>query len=287
MSRVLYATLTDVRTELKAESTDVSPEGDSWLVDVALPYVSDRIERITGKEFAPRIKTRKFHSFGEHIDDLYDAVYVGPNPLLDLQSVVVGTTTITLANLQFVSDQSPYFMVARKQDAEAFWTSYGTEWLNAIQVGGIWGYRSNYPDEGWLASGQTILNNPLAIGDLIISVTDASGFSVGELLRAEDEFMLITAVSTSPHQLTVLRGVRGSTKTAHNQNTVLERWIVEPQIVRAAQRWAFVLYKMRGVAKTMQVDIFQGTREVFPQDAPAEVWNILEGFQTIRLTSGA
>lgn len=279
--RVLYATVRDVRREREIKDSDTSnPTDDAWILDFALPYISARIEKITGLMFAPRLFTETYHAFGAHIDDLYNALDVGWLPVLAVSSLTIGGNTVDSTDYQFVEANHPKRLIALKRSAALGWSQFSDDWLNSIALQATRGYHRNFPDEAWEASGQSVQDDPLSDSATIVKVADSTVFSPGHLLQIENEWLLVAAVDASPtpDELTVVRGVRGSTAVTHTQGIVISIWKPEPQIVRAATRWASVLYAMRGQVEEMKSDVFGGTVTRFPQDAPKEVWNILAPF---------
>lgn len=278
--RVLYATLRDVRREIEIDDETAPNETeDAFIVETALPHVSERIEKITGIVFAPFKKARKYHAFGNHIDDLYDALDVGWTPILSVDSLSIGGVVIDPDDYFLLdADAGIPRLIALTYGTGVAWGNYGIgDWRNAIEVDGIWGHRYDYPEQGWSDSGQTVLNDPLAIDDSTITVTDDAVFSVGHMLQIEDEWLLVLAIEANT--LTVQREVRGSTAAVHAATTPISIWRANEQIVRAASRWAAYLYRRKANFADTQKSEFSGTViEKLPPDAPNEVANIINQF---------
>jgi hypothetical protein len=160
------------------------------------------------------------------------------------------------------------------------WSEYDTDPVEAIRITGTWGYHSDYA-HAWRKHNQVVGNNPLAADANALTVTDASGLSVGQLLQIESEWLLIEAITegeeeADPDTLTVARAVRGTSAAAHNQNTLIYVWQPESMIQRACVLWVAYLYSRRGNYADKKND-GMGTI-TFPPDAPHEVSAILETF---------
>lgn len=294
--RVLYATLLDVRRELEVSDDDTSvPADDRWIVESALPHVSARIEQLTSKEYAPRRRTRRFNAYGDHIDDLKRALWLIGNPLLEVETLTIGDTEVEAEHYQFLEDDTPYYFLSLRRAAPVYWDSFEDDWLNSIALAGVYGYRRNYPEEGWQGSGQTVLDAPLSSSATTVTVANHAVFSPGHLLQIEAEWLLVSETTLvenedptpDVHTLTVQRGVRGSTAVAHDATTPISIWEPQPQIRRAASRWAAFLYQRRASFEIKKRDGMTGTViEELPADAPQEVQNILKEFFDWSFQSG-
>lgn len=277
----LYASLRQARSELEIDAGDTS--GDSVLVDM-LNFVSARIDAITGRSFAPQRRARRFHALGSHIDEAYNALYLGSLPILEITSLLVGGVELNpyddeenTGDYFFLEDASPYFNIALSAGAQARWSDRLLgNWRNSIRLTGIWGYRSGYPTEGWQTN---MLDSVGAIDavETLIDVQPSDSFSPGQRIRMGDEFMDITAVEDT--LLTVTRGAGGTTAASHTTDTAIDTWIPELPITRAALRWAAFLYKRRGHFSSLDIDAVVGTViSRYPPDAPEEIQNILDRY---------
>jgi hypothetical protein len=121
-----------------------------------------------------------------------------------------------------------------------------------VLITGFWGYRRRYDSQGWLAV-DALSAAILTAGATTFTVADADGadtygvtprFSIGSLVRIEDEMMEVTGISTNT--LTVIRGYRGSTAAAHANGTAVKVWNIEPEIRHVAARQVGLIYARRG-----------------------------------------
>lgn len=285
-------TLTQAKAELKVADGDQT--NDVWVAD-NIPLVSTRINNWTRQRYVPYIQTQYYDAFGPHIDDVYRKLDLGrsilePTTVVDTfgHSLVLGTDYILKPTdgpwmqMQLTS-LTTYGWSYGFGFGTYFWIAPG-QFLNKIQVTGTWGYRTNYPDEGWTDSTQRLTNaidatqGTLAVAN--VSAMNEAGeipcLDVGHLLKVETEWMQTLAVNTTTNVLTVQRGVNGSTAAAHLAGIAVETWSVQPEIRRACSRWLGYWYTRRGAFETVKNDLAQGRVIIYPDDAPAEVVHILE-----------
>ena len=105
-----------------------------------------------------------------------------------------------------------------------------------VEAVGKWGYREVTEDSG------ADINEGGSFGaaDTTLTVTDGSKFSVGDTLSIDSESLYVTAISTN--DLTVTRGVNGTTAAAHDDSSdvYLYRYpgpVVEACLLQAARLW--------------------------------------------------
>lgn len=275
-----YSCLRDARASVNVGSASNTSE-DAYLLD-ALRTASARIEALTGIEFTPRIATYYQDALGTHIDTAEDVLYLNA-PLLEVTSVTDGAGQALVQGTAFEMyprNATPAAGLRIIYNSGYYWTYYTDDWRDAITVTGVWGHRSNYT-LAWIASGDTVLGGGVNASATTITVSDADGvdaynrtrFSPGQLLKVGNEYMTLLAVNTGTNTLTVVRGVQGSTATAHETSTAIYVWEPEPVIQRAALMWASYMLSRRGNFEQTQ---FDGMATVsYPADAPAEVTNIL------------
>lgn len=105
-----------------------------------------------------------------------------------------------------------------------------------VEVAGKWGYREVTEDSG------ADINEGGSFGavDTTLTVTDGSKFSLGDSLSIDSESLYVTGISTN--DLTVTRGVNGTTAAAHNDSTDVYLFhypgsVVEACLLQAARLW--------------------------------------------------
>jgi hypothetical protein len=275
-------TLAQAKAELKADTTT----DDQWVLD-NIPLVSQRILNWTRQRYVPYIQTQYYDSFGPHISDTYRRLDLGraillPTMVIDsLDNTLVLNTDYVLVQqdspamqLQLISSKVWGWSYGFGFGSGLFWIAPGS-YLRKITVTGQWGYRSNYPNEGWGDSGQT-LGGALSDSATSITLSSVAAFSPGHVLQLDTEWLQCTAVDTATKTLTVQRGINGSTKASHLISTPISLWSVQPEIQRACVRWLGYWYQRRGSYEAVKNDLAQGKVVIYPDDAPAEVVHILE-----------
>ncbi len=125
-----------------------------------------------------------------------------------------------------------------------------------IEIEGAFGY-SDVTE----ATGDTVQSDPLAAGGTTLAVTDGANFAIGQPLLIEIEQLYISAISTN--DLTVTRGVNGTTDAEHVKTTAITRYVYDARAVGATLMWAGRLWKRRETADaTTIINPMVGTLEV-------------------------
>src|SRR5258707_14596387 len=92
MTRASYCTLAQVEPELKAINQSATAAeviaGKSYLTDYALPFITSRIDQLTGQTFMPRIETRPYDATQVNVDKYRNQL------ILDMPLLAVDTVTI-------------------------------------------------------------------------------------------------------------------------------------------------------------------------------------------------
>lgn len=293
-------TLAQAKSELKVPLNDTTD--DQYLID-SIPMVSTRIVNFTRQRYIPYYELYKYDAYGPGIDDVYRQLDLG-RPLL-LPTVVVNALQQTLVlNTDYITvpQDSPGYQLQLINQTYYGWSygfGWGTfgwivpfAWQNAIQVTGIWGYRNNYPADGWVDSNQTLTLSIVA-GQKRFKVSstsdyDANGMSpaisAGNVLQfiSDDgltyEWCQVLAVQDDNYVLTN-RAINGSSATstgAWPNGTKVYTWSVQPEINRAALRWIGYWYTRRGAYEAVKNDLSSMRTLTYPGDMPDDVRAILE-----------
>lgn len=275
--KTYLCTLDEARREIKAAGTT-----DNAFVLSRIPTISQRMCRLAGKQFEPYYETRTVHvtpyiTTGHVLD-------IG-RPMLEVVSVTFNGVSLAL-DTDVALDPVSTDLPRRKLR----WLTQARSWFERassvphldplVEVTAWWGWRSRYAEEGWRPTGDVVRNaGGLSAADKTMRVDDADGmdevgltprFSPGQLLRIDDELLRVLAVNTTTNDVTVLRGVRGTTAAAHAENSEIATWDVEEDIGVAVQRWVALSYQRRAVFETRTVtDV--GTVST-PADIPREAY---------------
>lgn len=265
----LWKCIQERKGERENPSAPTVQVSNDYLID-AMRQVDGLLEKHCEQEFAPRIVSYTLDVEPNTVDVYTNRLNL-KRPHLTITSLKVdGTALVQWDGDTDTRDDADFHPTPRRETP--FYDLQGMQsqvWIpdderhftDGIEVEGISGYRTNYPSEGWMDSGDTVRDNPLKASSTTLTVSNAAAsqfgtgaprFSEGDLLRVGTEFMRVWAVNDN--DLTVERGVRGSTKAEHAQNAVIEIWQAEPEIVRAATRWVVYMAVRRARFETVKLD---------------------------------
>lgn len=244
------ATLDFVRSQLDLGTTET---GDDDKLRVAIGAASSMIAAACGRQFVPYAATRQYDAIGAHIDGA--TLFVGED-LLAVSALTNGDGT-ALASSAYVlrpSNATPSFAVELKASAATSWL-YTDDWQQAISITGTWGYHGDWSN-AWIDTGETVEAGGIDASTTTLTLSDADGYDdryrtraqVGMLLKVDDEYMSIQAVNTTSNEITVIRGVRGTTAASHDAGTAIMSYAVPREIEMAASQLAVWLYRVAPTA---------------------------------------
>lgn len=244
---VAYATLAQVRTEVKANATT----SDSVLLQMAR-WASAAIDNRAGTTYAPR-RASRFVDPREATDPGARHQLWLPSFALAVIAVTdVDGTTALVENTDFAvwpRGDVPFVQLVRAGGYS--WMPGSDPVLDLVEVEAYWGYRALY-SEAW--SQLTLINEASNItsSETSFDVDSAALISPGMLLRIESEYVVVDSITTNT--LTVTRGVRGTTAAAHNDNTAVFGFAPEPAAVRACARLAGYMHQRIGAFESTTYD---------------------------------
>lgn len=258
--------------EMKAQNNRPDAQavlaGNEYILQ-AIPEVEDWIVAECEMDFVPRVETI-YMDFDQNSVDIYNNQLLLTTPFLEITSVKVDGTTLTLWDGQSSTrSASDYYITPRGKypihilqglQPDVWLPDNPDHYIDGIEVSGITGYHTDYP-KAWKASGTTVQTIINASATSLV-VNNASGtqfdgsprFSEGQLLRIGTELLKLWSIDTGTNTLTVERAVLGSTAASHAVSDVVEVWHPQPQIVRAATRWAIYMAKRRATYDTVKLD---------------------------------
>lgn len=200
--------------------------------------VTDKLHQVTGYSFVPYLKaeSRRLTLIRNRKElilwngELQLSLAWANQPLLSISSLTWDGTAKT-SGAYAVGDGSTYPAEYVALNPAETW-SYGDSFGDSAIITGVWGYHNN-PDLLWRDSGDTVQDNPLSDSATTLNVSDGSNFETYQYIRIEDEYLLITSISTNA--LTVERGVLGTTASAHVANTQIDTLQIH-DVARSAVR---------------------------------------------------
>ena len=114
-----------------------------------------------------------------------------------------------------------------------------------------------------------------------ITVADASRYEILQFLKIEDELLQVTARNTTTDVITVLRGVNGTTATAHTDYTIMSVNVI-PDVALAATRLVAWAYQKRNDLGD-RVQLMDGSSAV--TEMPSFVRTIRDHRSRMKITS--
>jgi hypothetical protein len=285
----LYATLDDVKSEMNAEGTL-----DDRKILRGLRQVSARVDEEfkRGRNlFAPTIATRTIIPSPYAINSV-DRTLALSFPLLSLTSVSIGTQGLSVGSVVNPYGESPYTLLQLACCAGYSWYGYCTDGASA-SIAGVWGYHDDYAN-AWLEV--TTLDEGITTTDTVFDVADLDDpndygdsplISPGNLIQIDNEWMDVTATTTTTDEdtlittytITVRRAVNGSTAAVHLIDAPISVYQVNETIWRAVVRQTAFQYARKGAYETRKTDGI--TAIDYPADTLAEYRALLDYFANL------
>lgn len=219
-----YALIAD----LKGLIPDYSGTDDDAVMRLICEAASRFLDAKTHRWFYPLIQTRYY-------DHPVDATQLRVDKdLLEVSEFTTQNTETEVTSGQYYLmcagsyNMTPADRIVLKTDSARTRLLYTGTLQKANAVTGTWGYHEDW-DNAWQSSGDAIADDGgIDAAVTAITVTDADGadiygvtprFKVGQTLKAGDEFMYLTAISSNT--LTVIRGINGSTAAVHDADVAI------------------------------------------------------------------
>lgn len=276
-----YATLADVRGEIRAENTV-----DDAKVMRFIRQLSARIDRRFRSNrpvFAPYKEARPILIDGWAINSINRTLQVGA-PVLSLSGVSLNGSSLTIGtNVQIYPEAAaPFSELQLIGDCGFSWYDWGCTGCNGSRyasIDGIWGYNANYA-QAWLVVDALQAN--ITDTQTTLTVADVDGengyaetprISAGHLLQIDDEWMEVVKTDALTNIVTVIRGVNGTTAAAHLEDAEVSVYLVEECVRRMVTRQAAMQYSRQGAFNTRVVQEFTATD--YPPDLLQEWQNLL------------
>lgn len=233
----LYATVTEAKFHFGISSTDTTEDA---YIETVLEQASRSIDDLTGRFFYPAYDTLYFDTpCGNQLELWYD-------DLLEPVTITNGSYG-ALSSTDYTGvpyNNTPYIAVKLKPNTGVFWESDTDNITDrAVTVAGFWGYRSHYGRDGFHA--KTTLGADEDADTLALTVADDTGFVAGDIIRIDNELMLVASASGAGVLNITERGWNGSTAATHSSGAAVKRWYPEPAVVKATLIQAQRLYRRK------------------------------------------
>ena len=206
-----------------------------------LETVSRLIDRYCNRQFYVLVTTRKFDGNGGTDLVVQDLISVTSLKTDDNKDRTFETTWAATDYLLYPANAEPTKEWGRPYtsvlvDLEAGNEDVFTQGRQTVQIDGKWGYREVTKDSG------ADINEgaQYSATDTTLTVTDGSKFKVGQTIVIESEQLYVTAISTN--DLTVTRGVNGTTAATHTDSTDMSIFnypeeVVQACLIQTARLW--------------------------------------------------
>jgi hypothetical protein len=244
------------RADIGGAGTAIATEYDTYYAYLLTDCrdSSKIIEERTNSTFVPYYEAKEMY-FAELVRSR--SLYIIPyglyvlkleDDLLACSSLVINATAMTvgtqyrLTGVNNKSNTYPYRHILIDTAAMPAWD---TDFATHLTVTGEWGVQDNasdaYTTVGVLAAVVTDTTTTS------VRVANAALYHVYEYIRIDAELMLITATdtTTTPHTLTVTRGVNGFTAATHLISASITRWNVVRDVQKLATRMVAYAYQKR------------------------------------------
>lgn len=211
------------------------PADDSRLL-VCIRAATRAIERAAGRAFVPQIATRPAQPHAP------DAVIL-PGDLLALTGLTDAGGSIPLERALLIPDAPPHSLIALKPGYAFILDPLDRQ----IAISGTWGWHDD-PAAMW-RPGPLSLASAVSASTVSLPVTtvvgpDSAGetpiVSAGALIRLNAEWLRVTAAA--PGLLTAVRGVGGTTASAHSAGAAIAVYQPPADLDQIAAAWAARLY---------------------------------------------
>ncbi len=206
--------------------------------------------------------------------------------LLSVETLTNGDATVILASkyLLLPNNLTPKHSIQLRVGSGVTWmrddNGGGKQCISLL---GLWGWHDDYSN-AWVDSVDTVQDSSLSVGATSLTVANESGiaadldtprFQVGHMLQIGSEFLYVTAVNTTTHVLTVIRGYNGTVAVAHDKNTKIYLYRPADNVKMAAIRLATWRYRQKDANVFDRTTILQTGVVITPSAVPVDIQVLL------------
>ncbi|MFA5836177.1 MAG: hypothetical protein WC837_04390 [Bellilinea sp.] len=282
-----YITLETVRRYIGGS---IGTSDDDRLIDF-IDWAARLVEWWKGRRYDVRLETRLYNTptAGGSMFGVYDASLLAAasnrvlrldEDLLEIVEIKNGDGIVLLPAEYVLEPANEYPKTRVRLRSGEIWLESDDGPEQAITLTGWWGYHDRYAD-AWRTVG-AVQDAPLTAGATQVTLLDVSERETGELLRIEDELMLVEAVDDLTKKLTVERGINGTTAVQHAQATPIKRFRPSGTIEQICVRLVKWRYAQKDVDSFDQSYVVGSGVVSTPSSIPADVARIL-GAHRVRL----
>ena len=255
----------DITTLKSTGVLNISGTGYDTRLRELLEAVSRLIDQYCNRHYYVLVATRKFDGNGGTELSVQDLISVTSLKTDDNKDRTFETTWASTDYLLYPSNADPTKDWGRPYsrvlvDIEAGNEDTFTAGMQTVQIEGKWGFREVTEDSGADISE----GGQFSATDTTLTVTDGSKFAVGHTILIESEQLYVTAISTN--DLTVTRGVNGTTAASHANTTDISIYRHPEPVREACLMQTSRLWKRKdsgfssrvGLPQTGVYDVFRG-----------------------------
>jgi len=157
----------------------------------------------------------------------------------DASTIAAGDYILKPAN------ESPrYCLLIRDTSTVIFLTNTTNSGQQVINLNAIWGYHDNYAHRGFAQGSLLDEGSNITAAILNFTVDDGTLFKTNQLVRIDNEIMLVNYVSGNEIYV-VKRGENGSTAAIHLNNAPVYYWQPMEDVIQLTLEIARMMYKSR------------------------------------------
>lgn len=275
-SRLQDDTATDETSTTQTAIDNLDSQTETYLKDL-LYEITDEMQQFHGRRLTPyyEAKTFKRAYFRDKQHWFYDAmlgVYVlqmdwqHGDDILTLDSLSWNGTTVTSTyyDLPYVNEANHELHIDPDANLDTL-----DDFGDYATITGTWGYHDNW-SQAWVDTGDTVQNTTqISASGTTLTVTAATNFEVYQLIKIESEYLFIT--DKSGNNLTVERGVNGTTAAVHLNAVSIYKFVPIPAVAKECRRLVIRAYYLRNPANALVMSDEQikelmnnGMRQVIP-----------------------
>ena len=196
-------------------------EAKDAAIDLVIEQASREIDALTNRRFIPETKLRNYAWPQRNGRRVY-VIYLDEDLLSISALTKEGDDATVIAAADFFLEPQgigpPYNRIEIDLASTSFFSAKNTH-QRQIRVTGSWGYSDD-------TLGASALNDATDINttDTAIVVDDSALVGVGDTILMGTEQMFVTE-KVLPHELTVIRGVNGTTAATHLDDVAINRYV--------------------------------------------------------------
>lgn len=272
-----YCTLDELKRILTpAKQVLDADDTDDIVIEDIIERASRKFDGLMSREFYPHIDT-KYYNVPED-----DYLWFGDDLLAVISLTNGDATSIAATEYHFKPmNEYPKYALYLTDVTSTLWEEKSTSSTQeAITLVGIFGYREKYATQAWVMGSTLNEGAGLNATDTTFTVTSGTLFKAGQIIKIENELMIIDSVSTN--DITVIqRGDNGSTAATHVNATPTYYWRHPDDIVNFVLAMALMEYKARYQPQAVDVTSYMSPAGIVtqPRSLPVDAKDMINRYR--------